>query len=237
MRIFKKKWLLCHIWMSCLLVAWFAAARPADAGSLDDALDAYWETQDVPAVSGNPCFENARRFEIAVHLGVIPTDDFYTYFPITLDIHYRFTEMWGIMLRGGVLMIHADSTLSDFMDRAQSSVAAKMLGDEQKGDILLLASFHPVYGKWTAGTVNLGRFDWGIFVGIGAVFSESVKNHASKRELTAHPEGAFGMDAHIFFLEWLALRFEASLRLYHAPGRYIVPATLSVGVGFFFPQL
>ena len=219
------------------ILAFFSSPSQARADALNDDLAEHWQSQDRAAFSGKRVFTSARRFEIALNLGVIPTDDFYTYFPVALDVHYRFTEMWGLMLRGTLLMLHADSTLSDFMDAHQSSVASQYLAEEQRGDIGLMATFHPVYGKWTVGTSDLGRFDWGIFAGIGAVFSKSPDKSGLRREFSVYPEGIFGMDAHIFFLDWLALRLEASMRFYKATTRWIVPGELSLGVSFFLPEL
>ena len=227
---------------SCLLyVAFFFAimlsCTTALADPIDDDLSEVWTTQDVPAVTGQQVFSTARRFEIALNIGFVPTDDYYNYFPILLDVHYHFDDMWGIMLRGSLLMLHSDTTLGEFMHDHQSTIDTKLLGDEQRGDIGLMASFHPVYGKSTVETFNLTRFDWGIFAGIGVVFSESVNDSRTSRSLKAHAEGIFGTDMHIFFLDWIALRIEASLRFYHAPEQWIVPCTLSVGVSFFLPQL
>ncbi len=218
-----------------LICAWCPAMAYADA--IDDDLEAQWSKRDIPAVTGAPCFTTANRFELALNLGIVPTDDYYNYFPLFLDVHYRFTEMWGLGFRASLLMMHTDTTLSDFIDRHQSSISTDMLGDEQKGDLALVATFHPVYGKTTVETANLGRFDWGVFAGIGVVFSESANARRTKRDVSGHAEGILGTDAHIFFLDWLALRLEASLRFYHAPTQWVVPCTLSVGVSFLLPEL
>lgn len=211
--------------------------KVAFADALDDDLDEIWTTRDIPAHSGSQLFTTARRFELALNIGYIPTDDYYNYFPIAFDVHYRFTEMWGLMLRGSLLMLHTGTTLGDFIDEHQSTMDVKYLGDEQRGDISLMATFHPVYGKSTVETSNLGRFDWGIFAGIGVVVSDSVNDARTETSIQAHAEGVFGTDFHIFFLNWLALRLEASLRFYHAPTQWVVPCTLSVGVSFFLPEL
>ena len=220
--------------LACLIL--FGLVSSAFAEAIDDDLDEVWTTQNIPAQTGTPVFSAAKRFELALNIGVIPNDDYYNYFPISVDVHYRFTMMWGAALRGTLLMAHSDTTLSDFMDKHQDTIRSKMLGDEQRGDIELLATFHPIYGKSTIETVNLMHFDWGIFAGLGAVFSDSANKSRTKTELKGHLEGIFGTDAHIFFLDWLALRLEASLRFYHAPTQWLVPCTLSVGVSFFLPE-
>lgn len=217
----------------------FLSASPlaAFADSLDDDLDDVWTTRNIPAHTGTQLFTTANRFEIAINLGYVPTDDYYNYFPISLDLHYRFNEMWGLMLRGSLLMIHANTTLGDFISKHQSTLDVKYLGDEQRGDLNVMATFHPVYGKSTFETTNLGRFDWGVFAGIGLVVSNSVNDTRTERSVKAHAQGIFGTDFHIFFLDWIALKLEASLRFYHAPTQWLVPCTISVGVSFFLPKI
>ena len=228
------------LWIQiCAMVAACLCLAPVDtfADEIDDDLAAQWTTQSVPAQMGERQFTTAHRFELGLNIGVVLTDDYYTYFPMEFDAGYRFTEMWGVRLRGSILMIHADSALSDFMDANQSSVAAQMLSDEQRGDIYAVATFHPFYGKWTAGTQNLGHFDWGISAGVGAVFSKTPNKSLTKRDLSAYAEGVFATDAHFFLLSWLALRIEAALRFYKTPQQWVVPASLSIGVSFFLPEI
>ena len=216
------------------LMGW---TNQAHADAIDDDLDTQWTTQNIPAHIGQQVFTTANRFEIALNLGISLNDDYYNYFPITLDVNYRFTEMWGLGLRGSLLMIHSDTTLHDFMSQHQSTMDAQMLGDEQRGDLAILATFHPVYGKSTVETFNLARFDWGIFAGVGVVFSNAVNAERTQKEMTTQAQGIIGTDAHIFFLDWIALRLEASLRFYKAPTRWYVPCTFSVGVSFFLPEI
>lgn len=237
--LFSKKIHIHTIFSACLLAIFTLLSLPSVsfADALDDDLAEQWTTRNIPAQTGERLHSAAHRFEIALHIGVIPSDDYYTYFPLILDLHYRFTEMWGLNLRGSLLKLHADSTLYDFMDKHQASIAAKMLADEQLGDVALMATFHPIYGKWTAETYNLGRFDWGLFAGVGVVFSNTPNKSFTKQSLSAHAQGILGSDAHFFLLSWLALRLEASLRFYKTPNQWIVPATLSLGLSFFLPSL
>ncbi|MBR4985986.1 MAG: hypothetical protein IKY83_09635 [Proteobacteria bacterium] len=211
-------------------------ALPAFADQLDDDLASQWTTRDLPAQAGTPVVSAARRFELALNIGYVPTDDYYNYFPIALDIHGRITDMWGVMLRGSLLMLHADTTLRRFMDSHQNAITTALLADEQLGDVTVMATFHPVYGKATVETSNLLHFDWGIFAGLGAVIARSPNSTHTETAVAAYAEGIFGTDMHIFFLDWLALRLEASLRFYKGSTQWYVPCTLSVGVSFFLPE-
>ncbi|MBQ9243686.1 MAG: hypothetical protein IJ165_10790 [Proteobacteria bacterium] len=218
---------------ACLLCTGASAAL---ADQLDDDLDTQWTTRDLPALDGTTVISAARRFELALNIGYVPTDDYYNYFPISLDVHCRITDMWGVMLRGSMLMLHSDTTLRRFMDDHQSSIQTSLLADEQLGDVTAMATFHPVYGKATLETANLLRFDWGIFAGLGAVIARSPNSAHSETSVAAYAEGIFGTDMHIFFLDWLALRLEASLRFYKGSTQWYVPCTLSVGVSFLLPE-
>lgn len=218
---------------ACFIIC---GATQASADQLDDDLATQWTTRDLPAQDGTQVISPGRRFELALNVGYVPTDDYYNYFPIALDVHCRITEMWGVMLRGSMLMLHADTTLRRFIDAHQSSIKTSLLADEQLGDVTAMATFHPVYGKATVETANLLRFDWGIFAGLGAVISRSPNDAHTETSVAAYAEGIFGTDMHIFFLDWLALRLEASLRFYKGSTQWYVPCTLSVGVSFLLPE-
>ncbi len=208
-------------------------AQSSDA--LDRALDARWNTQDVPAVEGDIRFVTDHTVEIALSLGYQPNDDYANIVPIMLDVVYHIDASWSVGLRGSVLAAHADTELKRFLTKHQPTLDVEMLYEDQLGDLTVMAAYHPLYGKWTAGTTNLGAFDWGVFVGMGAVFVDAPNEALTKREKTAHFEGLLGMDAHVFFLDWLALRIEASIRLYQGTNRFMAPCFLGVGVSFFIP--
>ena len=219
----------------CLFLPLKAFAQETDA--LDADLDAHWSTQNIPAQSGQQAFTTAHRFELALSLGYLANDDYYNYVPVTLDVHYRFNEFLGLMLRSTILAIHTDTTLSRFMADHQTAIDVQYLSDEQIADVSLMATFHPAYGKWTFDTTNLGYFDWGIFAGIGAVISKTPNDARTERKKTGHAEGILGTDFHFFFLDWLALRLEASMRFYKTPHQWLVPCSFTAGVSFFLPEI
>ena len=208
-----------------------------DSDALDRDLQEQWETRDLPAQVGDQNVPLARRFVLTFGVGYLATDDYYNYIPINADLEYRFTEAWGLMLRGTLFSVHFDTELARFMRKHQDSVDVAYLGDEQLGDVSLLVTFRPVYGKWTAGTTSLGYFDWGIYAGPGVVISKTANKSRTNREKAVHPEGVFGTDLHFFFLDWLALRLDASLRFYYTPNRWMVPCTFGIGLSFFMPPI
>jgi len=211
-----------------------ACAQDSDA--LDRDLEEQWTTRDLPAQTGDKVFPAQNRIELALSLGYLATDEYYNYVPIVLDVHYRFDEILGLMFKTSLLAIHADTALSRFMAGHQSAIDVKYLDDEQIIDFALAATFHPVYGKWTVETTNLGYFDWGVFAGIGVVVAKTPDKSRTSRDTTGHAEGILGTDFHFFFLDWLALKLEASLRFYHTPNQWLVPCTFTAGVSFFLPQ-
>lgn len=212
-------------------------ALSQEVTAIDRDLQEQWETRDLPPQAGDQAVDTSRRFELGLGLGYVATDDYYNYIPIYLDLHYRFTEAWGLMLHTSLLSIHLDTELARFMRSKQKSVDVSYLGDEQIADLSLAATFHPVYGKWTAGSTSLGYFDWGIFAGVGMVISRTANKQRTSREVKAHVEGVFGTDFHFFFTDWLALRLDASLRFYSTPNRWMVPCTFGLGLSFFMPQI
>ena len=229
-------WIILHLF--CLWLFLFPSiAQAQDSDALDRDLEEQWTTRDLSAQTGKQSYTTAHRFELAVDLGYLATDDYYNYFPIALDVHYRFTENWGLMLKTSILSLHSDTALSKFMAKHQTAIDVKYLDDEQIVDFSLAATFHPVYGKWTVETTNLGYFDWGIFAGIGVIVARTPNELRTSRDIAAHAEGVFGTDFHLFLIDWLALKLEASLRFYHTPTQWLVPCTFSVGVSFFLPEI
>ena len=231
-----------HFWITpilfCLCLFFLPSIASAqDSDALDRDLEEQWTTRDLSARTGSQLYTTAHRFELAVNLGYLATDEYYNYVPIVFDVHYKFTENWGLMLKSSILSIHTDTALSEFMSKHQSAIDVKYLGDEQIVDFSLTATFHPVYGKWTVETTNLGYFDWGIFAGIGVVVAKTPDKLRTTRDTAAHAEGVFGTDFHFFFLDWLALKLEASLRFYHTPNQWLVPCTFTAGVSFFLPEI
>ncbi len=226
--------ILCAGMVLCSLVM---CASWAYADALDDDLASQWERRDIPARMGTPEFTAAERFSVGLLFGVDPTDDYFTYFPIAVDAAYWFTEMWALHLRGTLLMARADSSLSEFMSEHSHVRDISYLREAQRGDVELLGSFHPVYGKSTVSTTNLWGFTWGIFAGIGVNVSESPNGERTKTEIGAHAEGIVGTEFSVFALDWLAICAEASLRFYHAPKQWVLPGTFSIGVRFFLPKL
>ena len=220
------------------VLSMFAAVGVAFAqeeSALDRALDARWNTQEVPAVEGNVRFVTARTMAFSLSFGYQPNDDYANIFPIMIDVFYHIDESWAVGLRGSLFMAHSDSRLKRFLEDHQPTLDVEMIYEGQLGDVEVLASYRPLYGKWTAGVTNLGAFDWGIFAGLGAVVVDAPNAGRTERETTAHFEGVLGMDAHVFFYDWLALRLEASLRLYQGTDRFLAPCFLGVGVSFYLP--
>lgn len=221
--------------LAVLLALSSGVAHAQDASPLDEALQARWNTAEVPAVEGKLAFASDKKVELALSFGYQPNDDYANVFPILFDALYHINAEWGVGLRGSVLAAHSDTALKKFLDEHQPTLDTKLLYESQGGDLTVMATYRPVYGKWTAGVTNLGAFDWGLIAGLGAVFVKAPNASRTKLEQTAHFEGVLGMDAHVFFLDWLALRLEASIRLYQGTDRFMAPCFLGIGVSFYVP--
>ena len=236
--IFQRSFNLVHVLCAILMMVILPVhAYAQDSDALDADLEQHWSKQDIPAHGGIPSFTKAHRFELALSLGYLANDDYYNYIPITLDLHYWFTDFMGLMFRTSLLAIHPNTTLYRFMDKHQSAIDVRYLSDEQIADFSLMATFHPVYGKWTFDTTNLGHFDWGIFAGIGVVLSKTPDDSRTKRKTKGHAEGILGTDFHFFIVDWFALRIEASMRFYQIPHQWMVPCSFTAGVSFFMPEI
>ena len=211
------------------------AAFAQDTSALDEALQARWNTQEVPAVEGKIAFTHAGKLEFGLSFGYQPNDDYANIFPIQFDVMYHIDEYWGVGLRGSLLMAHSDTKLKKFLEEQQPTLDASMLYEDQLGDIVVMAAYQPAYGKWTFGTDGLGAFDWGLFAGIGVAIVDAPDHAKLARKKTAHFEGLLGMNAHVFFFFFVALSLEASVRLYQGTDRFMAPCFLGLGVSFYVP--
>ena len=230
-----KKWhVTCLLALMTMGMLWGGSTASAqDASALDAVLHARWNTQEVVAVEGKIAFRHAKKLEFGLSLGYLPNDDYANIFPILLDVAYHIDEFWAVGLRGSLLMAHGDTKLKRFLQDHQPNLDVSMLYEEQLGDVTFMAAWHPAYGKWTAGLNGLGAFDWGLLAGLGVVIVDAPDKTKMARKKTAHFEGVLGTDAHFFFAPWVALRFEASIRLYQGTERFMAPCFLGLGVSFY----
>ncbi|MCL2326130.1 MAG: hypothetical protein FWC40_06525 [Proteobacteria bacterium] len=229
--------------LNCLVLTCFIGILPPFAAiclgqenSLDERLERHWTTQPVPALTSAPLFQKAGQFQIGLSFGYVPNDAYHNYFPFMLDLHYHLTQEWVLGLRGSMLLARSDTSLSRFLTSHQPTLDIRQLGDTQLGDVFFLASYRPLYGKWAMQTTHLGHFDWGVFLGIGSIIAQSPNAMRTSTQTKARVAGIVGMDAHLSLTSWLALRLEASMRMYQAHQGFLLPCTLALGVSFFFPQ-
>lgn len=211
-------------------------AMAQDASALDAALEEVWTTQERHALSGPQKHSWAKHFELALNLGIIPNDSYANYFPISVDVTYHFTEQWALSLRAAITMAHSKTTLARFIAKHQPDLDIHRLNDEQLGHFDLYASYYPVYGKWSAGQFNLGHFSWGLMAGLGLVLSKEAKDMDAKIQISPYFEGLVGTQVQLHILSWLALRIEASLRIYQNAQGFRLPATVSLGLSFTLPN-
>ena len=232
-----KKWhFMCLLaLLSACVFAWGGNAFAQDTSALDEALEARWNTQEVPAVEGKIAFTHAGKLEFGLSIGYQPNDDYANIFPINIDVMYHIDEFWVVGMRGSLLMAHSDTKLKKFLEEQQPTLDTSMLYEDQLGDIAVMASYQPAYGKWTAGTNGLGAFDWGLLAGLGVAIVDAPDHKKMARKKTAHFEGVLGMNAHVFFTPWVALSLEASIRLYQGTDRFMAPCFLGLGVSFYAP--
>lgn len=235
-----------------LSIAASSTAYAQDDSPIDDDLRRYWSGErEMPVIGGEKLFVTERRFEIAVHGGVLPNDAFYNYFPVGLNVGYSFDGIWGIELATSYVGITADSELTDFLEDNGASIdKAVDLGDKQILRADLLATFSPLYGKWSFQTYKISHFDLFFALGAGIVVVEEPEligqDPAAEPVTQVLPEGVVGVGTRFFLTDWMDLRLDARWFFYPRyagtgddPDKRTLgaPAQITLGVGFLTPAL
>lgn len=236
------------------LVVLGSAPALAQDGSraIERDLQRYWSgDREMPVIGGEKLYVTEGRFELAVFGGILPNDDFYTYFPVGLSVGYSFDGIWGLELSGSYVDLKVTSDLTDFLVAEGANIRPSVdLGDTQLGRLNLMATFSPLYGKWSFQTYKISHFDLFFALGGGVVFVEEPEiigqDPAPDPVLQVLPEGVIGAGFRFFLTDWMDLRLDARVHLYPRfngnaddPDARTVgaPTTITLGLGFLTPEL
>ena len=203
-----------------------------DTRKLDDRLRLYWgsEIRDVESLEKR-LFRKDSRFEFGLYSGVIPNDDFYSYYPIGLRAGYFFTEDIGAELWGSYLISVASDLKSFLEDNFNSSLLVDVPQSLQwlAGANVL---WSPIHGKLGIFTEKLAHFDVYLAFGVGAIGSEVRQLNSVKSKVDIG--GNVGLGMRFFIDDLIALRFDYRQFFYPAEaGGLTHPAELTLGISLF----
>jgi len=202
-----------------------------DTRKLDDALRMYWGTEmrEVDALQKR-LYRKDQRWEFELYSGVIPNDEFYSYYPLGGRIDYFFAEDFGAEVWGSYL-IRVSSELESFLeDNFNESLIVDI---PQSLQWLAGANFlwSPIHGKLGLFTDTLAHFDVHLAFGAGVIGTtvRQLDQNASKVDVA----GNVGLGMRFFLTDSIALRFDYRQFFYAAEGGGLShPAELTLGVSF-----
>lgn len=202
-----------------------------DTRQLDDRLRLFWgnEIREVETLQKR-LYRKESRWEFELFTGVIPNDEFYTYFPLGGRADYFFAEDFGVEVWGSYL-IRVSSELRDFLE---SNFNQSLIVDiPQSLQWLAGANFlwSPIHGKFGIFTEKLAHFDMHLAFGVGAI-GTTVRN-LNEEKGKVDIAGNVGLGMRFFLSDSIGLRFDYRQYFYPAEGGGLShPAELTLGVSF-----
>ncbi|MCC6621137.1 MAG: outer membrane beta-barrel domain-containing protein [Deltaproteobacteria bacterium] len=203
-----------------------------DTRELDARLKRYWGTEmrEVQTLQKR-LYRKEDRFEFEVYSGVIPNDEFFSYYPLGLRAGMFFTEDLGAEVWGSYL-IRVNSDLEDFLEENfRDSLRVNVTQSLQwlAGANLL---WSPLHGKLGFFTEKLAHFDMHLAFGVGTI-GTTVRD-LGVEESKIDIGGNVGIGMRFFFNDTIAMRFDYRQFFYAAEaGGLSHPAELTLGVCFF----
>ncbi len=210
------------------------------AAPLGKQFDRYWaDKRDVRNIHKR-LFLKDGRWEFAITGGVIPNDDFFTYYPLGARVNYYFSEDLAIELAGSY-MIKSNSELKNFLEEELISGIEVELPQSLSWQAGAGVLWTPLHGKVAIFDTKLGHFDFGFALGVMALGSEVKKEGQTEATARTDVGGNLGATVRFYLLDFLALRVDYRHYFYNARDAddnsrgLSFPAEISLGVSFFTP--
>ena len=202
-----------------------------DTRKLDDALRMYWGTEmrEVDSLQKR-LYRKDQRWEFELYSGVIPNDEFYSYYPLGGRVDYFFAEDFGAEVWGSYL-IRVSSELEDFLE--QNFNESLIVDIPQSLQWLAGANFlwSPIHGKFGIFTDTLAHFDVHLAFGAGVI--GTTVRRLNEEDSKVDVAGNVGLGMRFFLSDSIALRFDYRQFFYAAEGGGLShPAELTLGVSF-----
>ena len=222
------------------LVAWTPTAFAQDMGmdgdgtqdttAVDDALDLYWaQKREIRAIHSR-MFLKESRHEFTLAGGIVPNDEFFTYFPVGARWNYYFNEDFSSEVYGSY-SIQKNSDLKDFLE---SRFRQAMLVDIPQSLHWVAGAavlWSPIHGKVALFTSKLAHFDLHMAVGAGAIGTKIAKFNLTENKIDV--SGNVGLGFRFYVTDWLAVRLDYRQFFYAANvGGVAHPVELTLGVSF-----
>lgn len=239
MTTFKWRTLALSVVMTLSAAGPAVAADPTDADTdvpeatqaLDQRLLDYWGTEmREVAVLQKRLYRKEDRHEFSLYTGVIPNDDFYSYYPIGARWDFYFAEDFGTEVWGSYL-IRTASGLESFLEANFNN--SLLVDVPQSLQWLAGANFlwSPIHGKIGFFTDKLAHFDVHLAFGVGAIGTTVREPGGEKGKVDI--SGNIGLGMRFYLSEDISVRFDYRQFFYPAEGGGLShPAELTLAFSF-----
>lgn len=186
------------------------------------------------------------RFQFSLYSGVVPNDEFFTYFPVGIRMDYYFSEDLAGEL-SGAYMIGSGRSKSALKNEVETGLEPKIYGVT----VLLPQSlvwqasvgtlWSPMHGKMGAFSSGLAHFDLGLAFGVLLLGTDVQREGEPEAKYRTSPDvgGYVGATMQFYLSSMIALRFDYRHFFYNARDAddnsrgLSYPLELSLGLSFF----
>lgn len=202
-----------------------------DTRKLDDRLRLYWgnEMREIETLQKRQ-YRKESRWEFELYTGIIPNDEFYSYYPLGARVDYFFAEDFGLELWGSYL-INVSSDLRDFLESHFNQSLVVDVPQSLSWLAGLNFLWSPIHGKFGIFADKLAHFDMHLAFGVGAVGTTVRRLGAEDSKVDV--AGNVGLGFRVFLSQNWGLRFDYRQFFYAAEGGGLShPAELTLGISF-----
>jgi len=207
----------------------YAEDIPMDTSVVDRELDLYWAKNRELRTIQKKLFLKDSRHEFTLFSGVIPNDDFFSYFPMGLRWNYYFTEDLSAEVWGEYTLA-SESELKDFLQK--NTLYAILVEIPQTlqwmtGVSMLWSPFH---GKFALFTTKLVHFDFHVAFGAGVIGTVIIDEATKVEDSKIDPSGSVGVGIRMFINDLFSVRLDYRQYFYPAStGGVAYPAEITLG--------
>lgn len=208
------------------------------APPIDEQFDLYWAKRREIKNIHKRLFLKDGRHEFVLTAGIIPNDEFYTYYPVGIKYDYYFSEDFALEL-AGTYMPHKKTDLQSFIEEDLFSGIEVRLPQSLVWQSGIGVVWTPLHGKVAIFDTKLGHFDFGIALGVMALGSDVQQENTTDIKPRIDVGGNVGATVRFYLNNFIAVRLD--YRHFFFNGRNLddkaaglsYPAEISLGVSFF----
>jgi outer membrane beta-barrel protein len=228
--------------LSILMIPAYATAQ--DSQTIDPQFDIYWAKRREVKNIHKRLFLKEGRHEFAIMGGIIPNDDFWTYYPVGMRYNYGFSEDLVLEVSGSYIP-HSETDLRNFLETeiVPGGGLDVLLPQRLLFQAGLGVLWTPLHGKIAVFDTKLGHFDFGIAMGVMMLGTEVQPEGKQDYEQRYDVGGNVGVTAKMYLSDFIAVRLDYRHYFYAARDAdddnngLSYPAELSLGVSFFTEAL